>query len=175
MEGCKMLLRFVIGLLVSGILVVGAMGPLGTALQQYRAAKLSGTLRTLVKAATTYARMNCPGVMYSGTTPLPCPPSVWPTSWSQVAGAGLIPQGMLTSGQVLSPLDNASPISVGPAGANMGIVSVTVSDPGTGALVAGRIPFATYSGSTVSVPVLLGGKLGGWDQTNTGILNTNLP
>jgi len=168
-----MLLRFVIGLLVSGILVAGAMDPLGTALQQYRAAKLSGTLRTLVAAATTYARMNCPGIVYSGTTPLPCPPSAWPTSWSQVAGQGILPVNMLTGGQILSPLDNTSPITVGPAGANMGIVSVTVPDPRIGASVASRVPFGTYSGSTVTVPVLLAGNLGIWSQTNTGILNTN--
>jgi len=170
-----MLLKFVIGLLVSGILVAGAMGPLGSALQQYRAAKLSGTLRTLATAATAYARMNCPGVVYSGTAPLPCSPSVWPTSWNQVAGVRLIPPGMMTGGQILSPLDNTSPITVGPAGANMGIVSVAVPDPGLGQMVAGRIPFATYSGRTVTVPVLLSGKLGIWSQSNTGILNTNLP
>lgn len=170
-----MLLKFMIGLLVSGILMAGAVGPLGTALQQYRAAKLSGTLRTLVTAATTYARMNCPGVVYSGITPLSCSTSVWPTSWSQVAGKGILPTNMLTGGQILSPLDNSSPITVGPAGANMGIVSVMVQDPGIGALVARRIPFATYSGSTVFIPVLLAGKLGIWSQSNTGILNTNLP
>ncbi len=170
-----MLLKFMIGLLVSGILMAGAVGPLGTALQQYRAAKLSGTLRTLVAATTTYARMNCPGVVYSGSTPLACPSSAWPTSWSQVTGRGILPANMLTSGQILSPLDNSSPITVGPASANMGIISVTVPDPGIGALVARRIPFATYSGNTVIIPVLLAGKLGIWSQSNTGILNTNLP
>jgi hypothetical protein len=170
-----MLLRFVIGLLVSGIMLAGAMGPLGNALQEYRAAKLSGTLRTLVTAASTYARMNCPGVVYSGTTPLPCSTSAWPTSWSQVAGAGLIPPRMLTSGQVLSPLDNASPISVGPAGGNAGSISVAVASPGIGQMVANKIPFATYATGTVTVPVLLTGRLGIWNQANTGILNTNLP
>lgn len=170
-----MLLRFVIGLLVSGILMAGAMGPLGTALQQYRAAKLSGTLRTLVAAASTYTRMSCPGVVYSGTTPLPCSMSAWPTSWSQVAGKGILPANMLTGGQVLSPLDNSSPITLGPAGANMGIVSVTVASPGIGQMVANMVPFATYAAGTVTVPILLAGKLGIWNQANTGILNTNLP
>ena len=170
-----MLLRFVIGLLVSGILMAGALGPLGNALQEYRAAKLSGTLRTLVRAAATYARMNCPGVLYSGTTPLPCPSSVWPTSWSQVAGAGLIPPGMLTGAQVLSPLDNASPISLGSAGPNAGSISVAVASAGIGRSVANKIPFATYAAGAVTVPVLLTGKLGIWNQANAGILNTNLP
>ena len=170
-----MLLRFMIGLLVSGILAAGAMGPLGNALEETRAAKLSATLRTLAKAASTYARMNCPGVVWSGTTPLPCPPTAWPTSWAPVAGAGLIPQGMLTSGQVLSPLDNASAISVGPSGGNAGALSVAVASPGIGQMVANKIPFATYATGTVTVPVLLTGRLGIWNQANTGILNTNLP
>ncbi|MHB8369732.1 MAG: hypothetical protein ACYDBP_08585 [Leptospirales bacterium] len=170
-----MLLRFVIGLLVSGILMAGAMGPLGNALQEYRAAKLSATLRTLAKAASAYARISCPGVVWSGITTLPCPPSAWPTSWASVAGAGLIPPGLMTGAQVLSPLDNTSAISVGPAGGNAGSISVAVASPGLGQMVANKIPFATYAAGTVTVPVLLSGKLGIWDQAGVGILNTNLP
>jgi type II secretory pathway pseudopilin PulG len=170
-----MLLRFMIGLLVSGILMAGWFGPIGTAVDEWRAAQLANTLKVLSRAASTYARMNCPGVVYSGTTPLPCSTSAWPTSWSLVAGAGLIPPGMLTSGQVLSALDNASPISVGPAGGNAGSISVAVASPGIGQMVANKIPFATYATGTVTVPVLLTGRLGIWNQANTGILNTNLP
>ena len=170
-----MFLRFMIGLLVSGILMAGWFGPIGTAVNEWRAAQLANTLKFLSRAATEYARMNCPGVLYSGTTPLPCSPSAWPTSWSQVAGAGLIPPGMLTGAQVLSPLDNASPISLGPAGPNAGSISVAVASPGIGRRVANKIPFATYAAGAVTVPVLLTGKLGIWNQANAGILNTNLP
>jgi len=170
-----MLLKFVIGLFVSGILMAGAMGPLGNALQEYRAAKLSATLRTLEEAASAYARISCPGVVWSGITPLPCSPSAWPTSWGPVAGAGLIPPGLMTGSQVLSPLDGTSAISVGPAGGNAGAISVFVASPGLGQRVANKIPFATYAAGTVTVPVLLSGKLGIWDQANAGILNPSLP
>jgi len=170
-----MLLRFMIGLLVSGILMAGWFGPIGTAVDEWRAAQLANTLKFLSRAATDYARMNCPGVLYFGTTPLPCSPSAWPTSWSQVAGFGIIPATMVTGGQILSPLDNASPISVGPVNGNAGSISVAIANAGIGQMVASRLPFSTYASGILTVPVLLKGTLGIWSQSSVGILNTNQP
>lgn len=164
-----------IGLLVSGILMAGWFGPIGTAVDEWRAAQLANTLKFLSRAATDYARMNCPGVLYFGTTPLPCSPSAWPTSWSQVAGFGIIPATMVTGGQILSPLDNASPISVGPVNGNAGSISVAIANAGIGQMVASRLPFSTYASGILTVPVLLKGTLGIWSQSSVGILNTNQP
>ncbi len=170
-----MFLRFTIGLLVSGILLAGWMGPVQTMIVQWKAAQLANTLRTLSRAVTDYARANCPGVLYAGTTPLPCPPSAWPTSWTQVQAMGILPSGMVTQGQILSPLDNATPITVGPAGGNRGTISVAIADPGIGQMVANRLSFASYSSGILTVPVLMKGTLGIWSQSSTGILNTNQP
>ena len=170
-----MLLRFMIGLLVSGILMAGWFGPIGTAINQWRAAQLANTLMFLSRAATEYARMNCPGVVYSGTTPTACPTSAWPTSWTQISGAGIIPANMVTGGRILSPLDNASPISVGLVSGNAGSISVAIANAGIGQMVASRLPFSTYASGILTVPVLMKGTLGIWSQSSTGILNTNQP
>ena len=170
-----MLLRFVIGLLTSGILMAGWCVPIGTAGNEWRATQLANTLKFLSRAATEYARMSCPGIVYSGTTPLPCSPSAWPTSWTQVSEAGIIPATMVTNGQILSTLDNANPILVGPVNGNAGSVSVAIANAGIGQMVASRLPFATYASGILTVPVLLKGTLGIWSQNSTGILNTNQP
>lgn len=166
--------RFVVGLIVSSILATGLIGPIQDEIQSFRAGQLSRLLKELVQSTREYARSQCPGLIYSGTTPTSCPPSIWPTTWTIVAQAGFLPSGLLQNGQVLSPLDG-NPVMVGPSGGNMGIISVAVSNAGIGSLVAQGLSFASYSGGTLSVPVTLSGTLSVWDQANMGILNTNVP
>ena len=169
-----MFLKFTIGLLVSGILAAAVSGPVETAIRTWRANQLATMLVTLSQAASSYARMNCPGIVYAGTTPESCAPTSWPTNWGEVTAAGILPAGIIKGSQVLSPIDQ-NPISVRSSGGNSGIISVSVSNPGIGQMVANRLPLATYSGGIVTVPVLLSGKMGIWAQSDVGIINTNSP